>query len=332
MNLAGKKVLVTGAGGFIGSHLVEALVHYGCNVRAFVRYNALGLRGWLDQCAPEVQKQIEIWAGDIRDFSSVRKAMEAQQVVFHLAALISIPHSYRDPESFVQTNVVGTLNVLQAAKDSEVERVLITSTSEVYGTARYVPIDEQHPRQPQSPYSATKIAADSLAESFYRSYDLPVVIVRPFNTYGPRQSARAVIPTIITQLLSGMRTIRLGALFPTRDLVFVEDTVQGFIRLAETDEAVGRDVNIATGQEISIEKLAHLLIQMINPEAHIEVDSERLRPQKSEVARLCGDPGLLRQLTGWIPEHTLQEGLSKTIKWFKENQHLPFYRAEEYVV
>ncbi|RTZ70656.1 MAG: NAD-dependent dehydratase [Aquificaceae bacterium] len=330
MELRGKKVLVTGAGGFIGSHLVERLLEENCEVKAFVRYNSLNRWGWLDAFPKSVLKEIEIISGDIRNTDIVRQAVKGTEVVFHLSALISIPYSYISPESYLEVNVKGTLNVLQASLDFEVEKVLITSTSEVYGTAKYVPIDENHPRQPQSPYSASKISADALAESFYRSYDLPVVIVRPFNTYGPRQSARAVIPTIITQLLGGFEEIKLGALHPTRDFVFVKDTVEGFIRIAKSDQTVGEEINIATGKEISIKQLAEKLIKLINPNAKIVTEKQRLRPKKSEVERLVGSNEKLKKLTGWIPRYTLDEGLKETIEWFRNSKNLQFYKYEIY--
>src|SRR5450755_1616106 len=269
MDLNGKKVLVTGADGFIGSHLVEALLDRGCDVRAFVFYNSFNSWGWLDTLTPAVQQQLDIFAGDVRDPNGVRDATKGCQAVFHLAALIAIPFSYHSPDSYIDTNIKGTLNVLQAARASGVERVLVTSTSEVYGSAQYVPIDERHPFQGQSPYSATKIGADRLAESFYRSFDTPVTIVRPFNTYGPRQSARAVIPTIITQLLSGHTELRLGSVAPTRDFNYVKDTVQGFVALAEADGVVGEEVNIASGKEYSIVEIAKALISQLNPAAQM---------------------------------------------------------------
>ena len=332
MNLSGKSVLVTGAGGFIGSHLVERLLEEGCKVRAFVHYNSFNRWGWIDSFSNDKLEKIEVFSGDIRDPNGVREAVKGVDIVFHLAALIGIPFSYHSPDSYVDTNVKGTLNILQACKDLDVEKVLVTSTSEVYGTAKYVPIDENHPRQPQSPYSATKIAADCLAESFYRSFDLPVVIVRPFNTYGPRQSARAVIPTIITQLLAGEREIKLGALHPTRDLVFVRDTVNGFIEIAKSDKTVGEEINIATGNEISIGDLAKKLINMINPEAEIVVEEIRLRPEKSEVERLLGSSEKIKKLTGWKPQYSLEEGLKITIEWFKNKENLRLYKPGIYNV
>ncbi|MCK6649397.1 MAG: NAD-dependent 4,6-dehydratase LegB, partial [Bacteroidia bacterium] len=281
-----KTVLVTGADGFIGSHLVEKLVDEGFKVKAFVYYNSFNSWGWLDTFPKEKINKIEIFAGDVRDPNGVRTAMKGVDIVYHLAALIAIPYSYHSPDSYVDTNVKGTLNILQAARDLNIERVLVTSTSEVYGTALYVPIDEKHPKQGQSPYSASKIGADAMADSFYRSFNLPVTIVRPFNTFGPRQSARAVIPTIITQLLSGKTEIKLGALHPTRDLLFVKDTVAGFVAIANSKETIGHEINIATQQEISIQDLAQYLINSINPNAKIISDDVRLRPEKSEVERL----------------------------------------------
>ncbi|MGC9188864.1 MAG: NAD-dependent 4,6-dehydratase LegB [Sulfurihydrogenibium sp.] len=330
MDLKDKKVLITGSCGFIGSHLVERLIQEGCKVRAFVYYNSFNSWGWLDTFDKETLNQIEVFTGDVRDPNGVRTAVKGVDVVFHLAALIGIPFSYHSPDSYVDTNVKGTLNILQACKDYNVEKILITSTSEVYGTAKYVPIDENHPRQGQSPYSATKIAADYLAESFYRSFDLPVVIVRPFNTYGPRQSARAVIPTIITQLLSGKQEIKLGSLHPTRDLVFVKDTVEGFVEIAKSDKTVGHEINIATMTEISIGDLAQKLIDMINPKAKIITEDIRKRPEKSEVERLLGDNTKIKTLTNWTPKYTLDEGLQITVNWFKEN--LKYYKPDIYNV
>jgi len=332
MELKNKRVLVTGAGGFIGSHLVERLLEEECEIVAFVKYNSLNKWGWLDSFDKKVLDKIEIFIGDIRNADSVRKAIKDVDVVFHLAALISIPYSYISPESYVETNIKGTLNILQACLDYSVERVLITSTSEVYGTAKFVPITEDHPKQGQSPYSATKIAADYLAESFYRSFDLPVVIVRPFNTYGPRQSARAVIPTIITQLLSGYNEIKLGSLCPTRDLVYVKDTVEGFVRLALCDNAIGNEVNIATQSEISIQDLAIKLINKINPDAKIVSEDVRIRPQNSEVERLLGSNEKLKELTGWIPETDIDRGLELTIDWFKNEENLRIYKPWVYNV
>lgn len=314
-----KQVLVTGADGFIGSHLTEELVRQGYDVKAFVYYNSFNTWGWLDTLPRDVLDQIDIFQGDIRDPNGVRQAMKGQEAVFHLAALIAIPFSYHSPDAYVDTNIKGTLNVLQAARDWETQRVLVTSTSEVYGTAQYVPIDEKHPYQGQSPYSATKIGADRLAESFYRSFNLPVTIVRPFNTYGPRQSARAVIPTIITQLLAGQTEIKLGSLTPTRDFNFVKDTVSGFLDIYKSDKTVGEEINICSGQEISIGDLAQEIIRQINPAAKIVCDDQRLRPQNSEVERLLGSNEKLKTLTNWAPRYTFAQGIAETIAFLREN-------------
>jgi NAD dependent epimerase/dehydratase len=330
MELKGKKVLVTGADGFIGSHLVEALVSRGCDVRAFVFYNSFNSWGWLDTVSPDIQKKLDVFAGDIRDPNGVREAMVGCDVVFHLAALIAIPFSYHSPDSYVDTNIKGTLNILQAAKLLGTSKVLVTSTSEVYGTAQYAPIDEKHPFQGQSPYSATKIGADRLAESYYRSFGTPVVTVRPFNTYGPRQSARAVIPTIITQLLSGAKELKLGSLSPTRDFNYVLDTVNGFIALAESDEVIGEEVNIATGVEHTVGDVANFLISQLNPEVKLVVEDERLRPEKSEVFRLIGDTRKIMSLTSWRPSFDLNAGLYDTIQWFKQPSNLARYKASIY--
>lgn len=330
MSLKNKKVLVTGADGFIGSHLVERLLAENCQVKAFVQYNSFNSWGWLDQFDKAVLNDIEVFSGDVRDPNGVRVAAEGVDVIFHLAALIAIPFSYHSPASYVETNINGTLNILQAARDLGNIRTFVTSTSEVYGTARYVPIDEKHPMQGQSPYSATKIGADRIAESFYRSFELPVTIVRPFNTYGPRQSARAVIPTIITQLLSGTEEIYLGSLSPTRDFNYVEDTCEGFVSIALGDNTIGREINIATQQEISIGDLAAELIRQINPQAVIKTDEDRLRPKLSEVERLLGSNSLIRELTGWKPRHSFSEGLSKTIEWFQRPENLARYKSEIY--
>ena len=306
-----KKALVTGADGFIGSHLAEELVKKGYQVKAFVYYNSFNNWGWLEELPQEILKEIEIFQGDVRDPHGVKTAMKNQELVFHLAALIAIPFSYHSPDTYVDTNIKGTLNVLQAGREYENIRVLITSTSEVYGTAQYVPIDEEHPFQGQSPYSATKIGADRLAESFYRSFDLPVTIVRPFNTYGPRQSARAIIPTIITQLLAGYEEIKLGSLIPTRDFNYVKDTVNGFIKIAESDRTIGEEINISTQKEISMGELAAELISQINPKAQIVCDEARLRPEKSEVNRLLGCNEKIKRLTDWEPQYSLRQGLAE---------------------
>lgn len=326
----GKKVLVTGADGFIGSHLTQQLIHEGYEVTAFCQYNSFGTWGWVDTFSKEEKDALNVFMGDIRDPNGVRVAMKGQDTVFHLAALIAIPFSYHSPDSYVDTNIKGTLNVLQAARDLDTRRLLVTSTSEVYGTAQYVPIDEKHPYQGQSPYSATKIGADRLAESFYRSFNLPVTIVRPFNTYGPRQSARAVIPTIITQLLAGKEEIHLGSLTPTRDFNYVKDTANGFVTIAKHDNTIGRELNIATEREISIGDLANELIRQINPNAKIVCEEERMRPEKSEVNRLLGTAKQLNGLTGWKPNYTFEQGLAETIEWISRN--LDSYKTDIYNV
>lgn len=325
-----KKVLVTGAGGFIGSHLTELLVKEGFDVRAFVHYNSFNTWGWIDSFDPAVKNEIDVFAGDVRDPNGVYEAMKGCDGVFHLAALIAIPFSYHSPDTYVDTNVKGTLNVLQAARKLETQRVLVTSTSEVYGTAQYVPIDEKHPYQGQSPYSATKIGADRLAESFYRSFDVPVSIVRPFNTFGPRQSARAVIPTIITQLLSGKEEIKLGSLTPTRDFNYVKDTANGFYQIYRSDKTIGQEINIATQKEISIGELAQLLISKINPNAVILCDEDRLRPEKSEVNRLLGCNSKVHELTEWTQKYTFEQGIEETIEFLKNN--LQMYKPDIYNV
>ncbi|HWF89276.1 MAG TPA: SDR family NAD(P)-dependent oxidoreductase [Pyrinomonadaceae bacterium] len=327
MNWSDKRVLVTGAGGFIGSHLTERLVELGAKTRAFVRYSSTGSWGWLDQ-SPR-KNDIEVVLGDIRDQDTVMHALAGVDVVFHLAALIAIPYSYQAPLSYVRTNVEGTLNVLQAAQRAESEVVVHTSTSEVYGTARTVPIDENHPLQGQSPYSASKIGADKIAESFHLSFGLPVVTVRPFNTFGPRQSARAVIPTIITQALNGAE-IRLGNLEPTRDLNFIADTVEGFIKAAETPKAIGETINLGSGREISIGDLAALILKLMNRDIPIALESARVRPENSEVDRLCADSRKGQSILGWTPKYSLEEGLSATIEWIRENSER--YRTGIYVV
>ena len=327
-----KKVLVTGADGFIGSHLVEELLKEGYEVKAFCLYNSFNSWGWLDSLPKETLDKIEVFTGDVRDPNGVRTAMKGCDMVFHLAALIAIPYSYHSPDSYVDTNVKGTLNIIQAAKDLNIERVLVTSTSEIYGTAQYVPIDEIHPKQPQSPYSASKIGADCMADSFYRSFDMPITIVRPFNTYGPRQSARAIIPTIITQLLNGFEEIKLGDLTPTRDLLFVKDTVKGFIEISKSTSLIGHECNIATNSEITMQKMADTLIELINPNAKIIQDEARLRPGKSEVFRLFGDNTKIIKHTNWKVEHTLEQGLQQTIDWFSNKENLRQYKAGIYNV
>ena len=327
MSWNGTRVLVTGAGGFIGSHLTERLVEVGADVRALVHYNALGTWGWLDQSP--VCGDIEVVAGDICDRDSVRQAMQGVEIVFHLAALIAIPYSYHAPASYVCTNVEGTLNVLQVARGLGVRRIVHTSTSEVYGTARYVPIDEAHPLQAQSPYSASKIGADKLAEAFHLSFDLPVVTVRPFNTFGPRQSARAIIPTIITQCLTG-ENVRLGSLHPTRDLNYVSNIVEGFLLAASASAAVGQTINLGSGREISIGELAQLIARLAGQPIAIESDEQRVRPDKSEIERLLADNTLARTLLGWEPVVSLEEGLKRTIEWMR--QHLERYRPDVYIL
>lgn len=332
MKLAGTRVLVTGADGFIGSHLCEALLAADADVRALALYNSFSDWGWLDTLPAATLDALEVVTGDVRDAARVRDLVRGVDAVFHLAALIAIPYSYESPGSYIDTNVQGTLNVLQAARDAETERVLVTSTSEVFGTARTVPIDEEHIRQAQSPYAASKIAADALAQSFHLSFATPVTIVRPFNTYGPRQSARAVIPTIIGQLLSGSETIRLGSLHPTRDLNFVTDTCAGFLALAECDAAIGRNVNIANGKEISIGELAQTLIDTVNPAARVVTDDARIRPEASEVERLLGSNALARDLCGWEPRIPLRKGLERTVAWFREPENRRRYKTGMYHV
>jgi NAD dependent epimerase/dehydratase len=325
-----QKVLVTGADGFIGSHLTEYLVRAGYSVRAFVLYNSFNSYGWLDTIPKEIKDQIEFFAGDVRDPNGMREAMKDIDTVYHLAALIAIPYSYHSPDNYVDVNIKGTLNVLQAARMLGTKRVLVTSTSEVYGTAQYVPIDEKHPFQGQSPYSATKIGADRIAESFWRSFEMPLTIVRPFNTYGPRQSARAVIPTIITQLLNGATEIKLGDVTPTRDLLFVQDTVRGFEAIARHDATIGEEVNIATQSEITVGDLAQSLINQINPQARIVTEEQRLRPDKSEVRRLFGSNEKIQRLTDWRCQYSLEQGLAETVAWFRNPANLAQYKHDIY--
>jgi dTDP-glucose 4,6-dehydratase len=322
-------VFVTGAGGFIGSYLVEELAGRGARVRAFVRYNSRGDWGYLNTLAPQLRERVEVVAGDLRDADAVTQAMRGTTVVFHLGAMVSIPYSYVHPREVADTNVFGTLNVLTAARDLKLERVIHTSTSEVYGTAQYVPIDEKHPLVGQSPYSASKIGADQLAESFHRSYGLPVAVARPFNTYGPRQSARAVIPTIISQAIAGERLF-IGARHPTRDLNFVTDTVRGFVRVAECPEAVGQVINLGTGREVSVGDLVDTIVRLVGRRVEVTFDATRLRPDRSEVERLLADNSKARQLLGWAPEVSLEDGLTRTIQWISE--HASLYRPREYAV
>ena len=322
------KILITGAGGFIGSHLAERCVELGYNVKAFVRYNSRNHWGWLEYS--KFKNELDIIAADIRDYDSVLNALKNCSTVLHLAALIAIPYSYISPLAYIKTNIEGTYNVLQAAKVLEIENILITSTSETYGTAQYTPVDEKHPLVGQSPYSASKIAADQLAISYHRSFGLPVKIVRPFNTYGPRQSARAVIPTIINQILSRKKKIKLGSIHPTRDLTYVKDTVEGFLAVAQSGKSIGEVINIGMNSEISIKNLAKLIAELMNVEIEIAIEKERLRPEKSEVERLRSDTKKAKELLGWSPKYTLESGLKETIAWFKRN--LDFYKSEIYNV
>ncbi len=330
MNLQDKKILVTGADGFIGSHLVEALVRRGCEVRAFVYYNSFGHWGWLDESPDEIRRELDVFAGDVRDPHGVRTAMQGCDVVLHLAALIGIPYSYHSPDTYVDTNVKGTLNIVQAARDLQLDKVVHTSTSEVYGTAQYVPIDEKHPLQGQSPYSASKIGADQIALSFHRAFDTPVTIARPFNTFGPRQSARAVIPTVITQIANGERRLRLGALHPTRDFNYVKDTVAGFIAMAESDAVIGEEVNLGSNDEISIGDTVRLIAEIMGAEVEIETEEQRLRPEKSEVERLWADNGKALKLLDWTPEYAGRDGfrraLAETAEWFRDPANLGRYK------
>jgi len=329
-----KKVLVTGADGFIGSHLTEALVRLGYQTKAFVLYNSFSSWGWLDHCLPEVKGQFEVFAGDIRDPHGVRKAMEGCDIVLHLAALIAIPYSYHSPDTYVDTNIKGTLNVVQAARDLDTSKVVHTSTSEVYGTAQFVPITEDHPLQGQSPYSASKIGADQIAMSFYHSFGTPVSILRPFNTYGPRQSARAVIPTVITQIANNQRIIKLGSLHPTRDFNYVEDTVTGFVAALESDQAVGEVINLGSNFEISIGDTVKTIADLMGIEIEILTDHQRLRPEKSEVERLWADNTKAKQILKWHPKFGgktgFRKGLEKTVDWFTDQTYLSTYKSDHY--
>ncbi len=334
MNLQGKKILVTGADGFIGSHLTEHLVRAGHDVRAFVLYNSFNSWGWLDESPADIRSSLDVFAGDIRDPNGVRTAMRGCDVVLHLAALIAIPYSYHSPDTYVDTNVKGTLNVVQAARDLEVQRVVHTSTSEVYGTARFVPITEEHPLQGQSPYSASKIGADQIATSFQLSFGTPVAVIRPFNTYGPRQSARAVIPTVITQIAAGARQIKLGSTHPTRDFNYVQDTVRGFVAVAQSDAAIGQVINIGSNYEVSVGDTARLIAKLMNRDVEFVSDEQRMRPALSEVERLWADNRRAREMCGWSPQYAglagLERGLSETIAWFGEPGNLGRYKAGQY--
>ena len=331
-----KRILVTGADGFIGSHLTEALVRLGYETKAFVFYNSFNSWGWLDQCDEDVRGQFEIIAGDIRDPHGVRKAMEGCEAVLHLAALIAIPYSYHSPDTYVDTNIKGTLNVVQAALDLKIAKVIHTSTSEVYGTAKFVPITEDHPLQGQSPYSASKIGADQLAMSFYNSFGTPISIIRPFNTYGPRQSARAVIPTIITQIANDQRKIKLGSIHPTRDFNYIEDTVLGFLSALNSDQCVGEIINLGSGFEISIGKTVKLIADILGQEIEILTENQRLRPEKSEVERLLADNKKAKKLLKWEPQYGgiagFRKGLEETVKWFNNNSNLKNYKSDKYNV
>jgi dTDP-glucose 4,6-dehydratase len=331
-----KKAIVTGADGFIGSHLVERLVRSGYDVKAFVLYNSFNSWGWLDILDDKIKKSIEVISGDVRDPICIRNALEGCDIAFHLAALVSVPYSYHAPQSFIDTNVKGTLNLVQAARDLNLTKIIHTSTSEVYGTALYCPIDESHPLQPQSPYSASKMSGDHVALSFFHAFETPVAVIRPFNTYGPRQSARAVIPTIITQVISGSSEIRLGSLLPTRDFNYISDTVEGFMAVAESEKTVGQVVNVGGSCEVSIQRLAEILLEHSNSSAKISTDIQRLRPQSSEVQRLSCDNSKARELTGWEPAHAgeqgLRRGLRTTLEWFSQPNTLSLYKADRYNV
>ncbi|QZY54300.1 NAD-dependent 4,6-dehydratase LegB [Crassaminicella profunda] len=330
MNLEGKKVFVTGAEGFIGSHLTERLVELGAEVTALVQYNSFNNWGWIDTFDERIKKSVKVVTGDVREYDGMKRMIKGQDVVFHLAALIAIPYSYLSPMAYVKTNVEGTTNVLEACREYEVEKIVHTSTSETYGTALYVPIDEKHPMQGQSPYSASKIAADKMAESFYRSFNMPIATIRPFNTYGPRQSARAVIPTIISQIVAGKKEIKLGSLTPTRDFNYVKDTAEAFIKIAESEKTIGQVVNASTNHEISIGDLVKKIIALSGKDVKIICDEERLRPEKSEVNRLWGDNTKIKGLTDWQPKYTLGQGLLETMEWIKDHMH--YFKTDIYNV
>ncbi len=332
MEVKNTKVLVTGAGGFIASHLVEELLKRNCDVTALVHYNSFNRWGWLDYFPGNLKKKLNVFSGDIRDPNGVREAMNGCEIVFHLAALIGIPYSYHSPDVYIDTNIKGTLNILQAARQLGVTKIIHTSTSEVYGTAQFVPITEEHPINPQSPYAASKAGADFLALTFYRSFQTPVIVVRPFNTYGPRQSARAIIPTVITQILAGKQEISLGSLTPTRDLNFVKDTANGFVKAAESDTAMGEVVNLGSNYEISIGDLVQKIAGIMGKTIDVGMTSERLRPEKSEVERLWADNRKAKSLLGWAPEYNLDQGLQETIAWFKAPGNMQFYKPDLYTI
>ncbi|KAI3345912.1 NAD-dependent epimerase/dehydratase family protein [Clostridium botulinum] len=330
MNLYGKKVLITGSEGFIGSHLTERLVELGADVTALVQYNSFNNWGWIDSFDKHIKENIKVITGDIREYDCMKRIIKGQQVVFHLAALIAIPYSYLSPMAYVRTNVEGTTNVLEACRDYDIEKIVHTSTSETYGTALYVPINEEHPMQGQSPYSASKIGADKIAESFNKSFNMPIATIRPFNTYGPRQSARAVIPTIISQILSGKNEIKLGSLMPTRDFNYVKDTVEGFVKIAESDKTIGEVINASSNNEISIGDLVKKIILLSGKDVRIFCDEKRLRPENSEVNRLWGDNSKIKELTDWKPQYSLDDGLLETIDWIKNN--INYFKTDIYNV
>lgn len=330
MDLQGKRVLVTGSEGFIGSHLTERLVELGANVTALVQYNSFNNWGWIDTFDKNIKDSIEVVTGDVREYDGIKKIVNGQEVVFHLAALIAIPYSYLSPMAYVRTNVEGTTNVLEACREYDVEKIIHTSTSETYGTAIYVPIDEKHPMQGQSPYSASKIGADKIAESFYKSFNLPVTTIRPFNTYGPRQSARAVIPTIISQILSGRTEIKLGSLTPTRDFNYVKDTAEAFVKIAESDRTIGEVINVGSNYEVSIGDTVKRIINIIGKNVKIICDEDRIRPEKSEVNRLWADNSKLKQITEWKSNYSLDEGLNETVEWIRNN--MKYFKSDIYNV
>lgn len=330
MELKGKKVLITGSEGFIGSHLTERLVELGANVTALVQYNSFNNWGWIDTLDKKIKDSVNVVTGDIREYDGMKRIIKGQDVVFHLAALIAIPYSYLSPMAYVRTNVEGTTNVLEACRDYDVQKIVHTSTSETYGTALYVPIDEKHPMQGQSPYSASKIGADKIAESFYKSFNMPVATIRPFNTYGPRQSARAVIPTIISQILAGKTEIKLGSLMPTRDFNYVKDTAEAFIKIAESDKTIGTVINAGSNYEISIGDTVKKIIKIIGKDIKIICDENRIRPENSEVNRLWSDNTKIKELTDWIPKYSLDEGLKETVEWIRNN--MQYFKTDIYNV